>query len=166
MKNKQVRWAFLPQDIAVLAVIFAAGAACFLLPGEGWGGTGVLIILCGALMVPFYHHGYKLAGQKGLFRLKAILLSRENKDEILAFLDGKSDTLDLHPWQKGGVLVNVYTRKNDGLILAQYFDDENMSIRVTFNDDAGHTGPRLPGQYVFARRRGTWGKDTPSAEAE
>ena len=43
MKNKQVRWAFLPQDIAVLAVIFAAGAACFLLPGEGWGGTGATV---------------------------------------------------------------------------------------------------------------------------
>ena len=54
MKIKQVRWAFLPQDIAVLAVIFAAGAACFLLPGEGWGGLGVIIILCGVLMVPFY----------------------------------------------------------------------------------------------------------------
>ena len=132
MKNKQVRWAFLPQDIAVLAVIFAAGAACFLLPGEGWGGTGVLIIFCGALMVPFYHHGYKLAGQKGLFRLKAILLSRENKDEILAFLDGKSDTLDLHPWQKGGVLVNVYTRKNDGLILAQYFDYADYARGVQY----------------------------------
>lgn len=132
MKNKQVRWAFLPQDIAVLAVIFAAGAACFLLPGEGWGGTGVLIILCGALMVPFYHHGYRLSGQKGLFRVKEILLSRENKDEILAYLEGKSDTLDLHPWQKGGVLVNVYTRKSDGLILAQYFDYADYAQGVDY----------------------------------
>ena len=132
MKNKQVRWAFLPQDIAVLAVIFAAGAACFLLPGEGWGGTGVLIILCGALMVPFYHHGYRLSGQKGLFRVKEILLSRENKDEILAYLEGKSDTLDLHPWQKGGVLVNVFTRKSDGLMLAQYFDYADYAQGVDY----------------------------------
>ena len=124
--------AFLPQDIAVLAVILAAGAACFLLPGEGWGGTGVLIILCGALMVPFYHHGYKLAGQKGLFRVKEILLSRENKDEILAYLEGKTDTLDLHPWQKGGVLVNVYTRKSDGLFLAQYFDYADYAQGVDY----------------------------------
>ena len=132
MKNKQVRWAFLPQDFAVLAVIFAAGAACFLLPGEGWGGTGVLIILCGALMVPFYHHGYRLSGQKGLFRVKEILLSRENKDEILAYLEGKSDTLDLHPWQKGGVLVNVFTRKSDGLMLAQYFDYADYAQGVDY----------------------------------
>lgn len=132
MKSKQVRWAFLPQDIAVLAVIFAAGAACFLLPGEGWGGTGVLIILCGALMVPFYHHGYKLTGQKGLFRVKEILLSRENKDEILAYLEGKSASLDLHPWQKGGVLVNVFTRKGDGLMLAQYFDYADYAQGVDY----------------------------------
>ena len=132
MKSKQVRGAFLPQDIAALAAIFAAGAACFLLPGEGWSGTGVLIILCGALMVPFYHHGYKLAGQKGLFRVKEILLSRENKDEILAYLEGKSASLDLHPWQKGGVLVNVYIRKSDGLMLAQYFDYADYAQGVDY----------------------------------
>ena len=94
MNGKQVRWAFLPQDIAVLAVVFAAGAACFLLPGEGWGGMGVLLILSGALMVPFYHHGYKLTGQKGIFQVKEILLSRENKDEILAYIEGKTDLLE------------------------------------------------------------------------
>ena len=53
MKEQQVKKTFLPQDIAVLAAIFAAGTACFL-PGEGWGGLGVIIILCGVLMVPFY----------------------------------------------------------------------------------------------------------------
>ena len=121
MKEKQVKKTFLPQDVAVLAVVFAAGAACFLL-GEGWGGLGVIIILCGAMMLPFYHHGYKLDGQKGMFRLKEISLSRENRDEILAYLDGKTDSLDLHPWQKGGALVDVYWRKSDGFMMARYFD--------------------------------------------
>ncbi len=30
MKEQQVKKTFLPQDIAVLAAVFAAGAACFL----------------------------------------------------------------------------------------------------------------------------------------
>lgn len=42
MKEKQVKKTFLPQDIAILAVVFAAGAACFPL-GEGWGELGVII---------------------------------------------------------------------------------------------------------------------------
>jgi hypothetical protein len=121
MKEKQVKKTFLPQDVAVLAAVFAAGAACFLL-GEGWGELGVIIILCGAMMLPFYHHGYKLDGQKGMFRLKEISLSRENRDEILAYLDGKTDSLDLHSWQKGGALVDVYWRKSDGFMMARYFD--------------------------------------------
>ena len=120
MKERQVRKAFLPTDIAVLAVILAAGCACFFF--KGWSGIGIIILLCWALLIPFYIHGYRLRGQKGLFRLKEIPLSRENKDEILAFLDGKTQTLDLHPWQQGGVLVDVYTRKSDGLMLARYFD--------------------------------------------
>ena len=117
----QVKKTFLPQDIAVLAAVFAAGAACFLL-GEGWDGLGVIIILCWAMMVPFYHHGYRLEGQKGLFRLREISLSRENKDEILAFLDGKVEDIDLHPWAKGGALVDVYWRKKDNFRIARYFD--------------------------------------------
>ena len=117
----QVKKTFLPQDIAVLAAVFAAGAACFLL-GEGWDGLGVIIILCWAMMVPFYHHGYRLEGQKGLFRLREISLSRENKDEILAFLDGKVEDIDLHPWAKGGALVDVSWRKKDNFRIARYFD--------------------------------------------
>lgn len=121
MKKKAVKKAFLPQDIVVLVLIFAAGAACFLL-GGGWQELGVLILLSGALLVPFYHHGYRLEGQKGMFRIKEISLSRENRDEILSFLEGKTETLDLQAWQKGGALVEVYYRKSDGFMMARYFD--------------------------------------------
>lgn len=120
MKERQVRKAFLPADIAVLALIFAAGCACFFV--RGWSGAGIIILLCWAMLLPFYIHGYRLRGQEGLFRLKEIPLSRENKEEILAFLDGKTKTIDLHPWQPGGVLVDVYFRRRDGLMLARYYD--------------------------------------------
>ena len=119
--EKQVRKTFLPQDIAVLTAIFAAGAACFLL-GEGWDGLGVTVILCGAMMLPFYHHGYRLEGRKGLYRLKEISLSRENKADILAYLEGSVDTVNLQSWQPGGVLVDVYYRKGEDRCFARYFD--------------------------------------------
>ena len=47
------------KDLIVSTIMVAAGAACFLL-GEGWGGLGIVIIMCGAMMLPFYHHGYRL----------------------------------------------------------------------------------------------------------
>ena len=120
MKEKQVKKAFLPSDIAALALIFVAGCACFFI--KGWSAAGIIVLLCWLMLLPFYIHGYKLRGQSGLFRVREIPLSRENKEEILAFLDGKTDTLDLHPWQPGGVLVDVYSRKSDGLMLARYYD--------------------------------------------
>ncbi len=129
--KKQVRKTFLPQDIAVLAAIFAAGAACFLL-GEGWGGLGVIIIMCGVTMLPFYNHGYRLKGQKGLFRLKELCFPRDYKDEILAFLDGKTEDIDLPPWTKCGALVDVFWRKSDGFMMARYFDYADFSNGVEY----------------------------------
>ena len=113
--------AYLVKDIAVLAAIIGAGILLVLL-GKGWAGLGGTIILCGAMMVPFFHHGSRIDGYKGTFKHTEILLSRENKDEILAYLNGSSDVLDIHPWKQGGVLVDVFTRISDGLILARYFD--------------------------------------------
>ena len=75
------------------------------------------------MLAPFYLHGYRIKGQKGLFRLKEIPLSRDNKDEILAYLDGKTDRLDLKPgWKPGGALVEVYYKKGQDKMLARYFD--------------------------------------------
>lgn len=122
MKKHLVKNTFLPQDIAVLAAIFGAGVLCLFL-GEGWVAVGVMILMCGAMLAPFYLHGYRIKGQKGLFRLKEIPLSRDNKDEILAYLDGKTDSLDLKPaWKPGGALVDVYYKKGQDKMLARYFD--------------------------------------------
>lgn len=143
MKNPQVKKTFLPQDIAVLAVIFAAGAACFLL-GEGWGGLGVVILLCGAMMLPFYRHGYRLEDRKGLYRLQEISLSRDNKAEILAYLEGKLETLDLHSPQPGGALVEVYYRKDEDLRLARFFDyaDFRRESSILSMKSLGSRSPR------------------------
>ena len=129
--EQQVKKTFLPWDIAVLAVIFAAGAACFL-PGGGWVDLGFIIILCGVLAAPFCRHGYRLEGRKGLYRLREILLSRENKDEILAYLDGTSDRIDLHPRTQGGALVNVYWRRGESRMLARYFDYADYALGVEY----------------------------------
>ena len=119
--KKRIRKVFLLKDIAVLAAMSAAGAACLFI-GEGWSGAGVLIFLCVLMMLPFCRHGYRIEDRKGVFHGREILLARENRDEILAWLDGTADRLDLHPRVPGGALVEIYIRKKDGLTLARYFD--------------------------------------------
>lgn len=120
-KEKTVRQVYSLSDIALLAGILAVGLALsFLVPSMA--GLGYTILLSWVLMIPFWHHGYRIAGQKGVFSMKEILLARECKDDILAFLDGKADSLEYNPRMDGGALVNVYTRRKDGRILAQYFD--------------------------------------------
>ena len=105
MKKHLVKNTFLPQDIAVLAAIFGAGVLCLFL-GEGWVAVGVMILMCGAMLAPFYLHGYRIKGQK-----------------ILAYLEGKTDRLDLKPaWKPGGALVDVYYKKGQDKMLARYFD--------------------------------------------
>ena len=42
--------------------------------------------------------------------------------EILAFLDGSSDELKLHPTMKGGAIVDIYYQKNDPGAIARYFE--------------------------------------------
>ena len=121
MKEQGIKQVFLLSDIAVLLAVFIPGIICLFL-GEGGNGAGVSIILCGLMMVPFYHHGYKLEGRKGVFRKKDILMPRECKDEVLAFLDGSSDELKLHPTMKGGAIVDIYYQKNDPGAIARYFE--------------------------------------------
>ena len=93
---------------------------------------GVIILLCGAMMLPFYRHGYRLEGRKGLFRLLEIALSRDNKADILAYLEGSLETVDLHSPQPGGALVEVYYRKGEDRRFARYFDYADFSQGIEY----------------------------------
>lgn len=71
-KEKTVRQVYSLSDIALLAGILAVGLALsFLVPSMA--GLGYTILLCWVLMIPFWHHGYRIAGQKGVFSMKEIL---------------------------------------------------------------------------------------------
>ena len=120
-KEKTVRQVYSMSDIAFLAGTLVVGVILsFFVPILA--GLGYTILFCWICTIPFWLHGYRIAGEEGMFTLKEILVARECKDEILAFLDGSSEKLEHNPRMNGGALVNVYTRRKDGRILAQYFD--------------------------------------------
>ena len=125
MKKSPVKKAFLATDILVIATVLAAG--CTLLPfGPGWREFGYIIIACGLVMAPIYLHGYTVEGHSGIFRLEEIPVSRDSKEMVLAFLNGETDELPISSSEPGGALISLYTRKNGGEILAQYFDYTDM----------------------------------------
>ncbi|MBR0078399.1 MAG: hypothetical protein IJP72_08395 [Bacteroidales bacterium] len=127
MKKSPVKKAFLATDILVIATVLAAG--CTLLPfGPGWREFGYIIIACGLVMAPIYLHGYTVEGHSGIFRLEEIPVSRDSKEAVFAFLNGETDELPITPSDPGGALISLYTHKNGGEILAQYFDYTDMMV--------------------------------------
>lgn len=130
-KKKNVRQVYSPLDIALLVAILAVGIA-FSQMENGWSGVGYSAIFVFVCMVPFWQHGYRVPGQRGLFSKKEIMVARECKDSVLAFLEGRADTLEYNPQMNGGALVNIYTRKRDGLILAGYFDYADFAVGIEY----------------------------------
>lgn len=125
MKKSPIKKVFLATDILVIAAVLVVG--CALLPfGPGWREFGYIIIACGLVMAPLYLHGYTIEGHSGIFRLEEIPVSRDSKEAVLAFLNGETDKLAITPSVPGGALISLYTHKNSGKILAQYFDYSNV----------------------------------------
>ncbi|MBQ9583092.1 MAG: hypothetical protein IJR25_02040 [Bacteroidales bacterium] len=122
----KVKQVYAPLDIVVMAGMLAVSIA-FIWLGKGMAGVGYALLFCLLCMIPLSRHGYRIEGQNGLFSLREILVSRNCKDEILAFLDGRSDTLEHNPRVNGGAIVDIYTRRKDGRILARYFDYEDLA---------------------------------------
>lgn len=113
---------FLMRDVLVIAAVAAVGVVCLLLSKGGWLDViGWFVVICAVMLIPFYHHGYRIEGRSGVYRCKAVPMPMEGRQEILSFLEGKNDTLDLGRFRKGGALVEIYYR-NGSTALARYFD--------------------------------------------
>lgn len=120
MKKQGVKQAFLLSDIIILLAIFAVSVALFF-AGPGWKGVGILLIFCVLIFIPFFRHGYRLEGQSGFFKMKEVPVSREDKEAVLAYLDGKDAKPAMKaPVQNGGALVEIYYRQGEAF--ARYFD--------------------------------------------
>ena len=121
MKKNNVSQKLLTSDWLVLLAVLAVG--CVFLPfGPSWRELGLFFFVCGLCLYPFYRHGYKIKGESGLFRVVEIPVSRNDEEEISAFIQGKATTLTAHSQENGGALISLYYRKNGGDMFVQYFD--------------------------------------------
>ena len=108
-------------DIAISGGIIIAGILLSLLVPSALG-LGVCAILTGLFVFPFLKTGYRIPGQKGMYSHKDYLLPQECKSDIAAYIEGKSETLDIDPFKKGGLLLEQYYLKNGSRQFVQLFD--------------------------------------------
>lgn len=131
MKTKNIRKTFLWSDIVILLAILAIGVVLLLL-GSGWKELGYVVIACDVCMIPFCLHGYKIAGESGVFHEKSISVSRDDQEAILAFLKGENNILDIHANEQGGALISIYYQKEKDVFYAQYYDYVQIMEGVKF----------------------------------
>ncbi len=122
--NKEIRKVHRMRDILISAGTLALGIIYLrLLPSSGW--LGWTLIITGAIMLPFYRSGYKLNVTNGIFSKQEILLPNGYKNEIASFIEGRCDTLDIDPFNKGGLLLELYSLKGNSKMYAQIFNYES-----------------------------------------
>ena len=114
-------------DIAISGGIIIAGILLSLLVPSVLG-IGICIILTGLCIFPFLKTGYRIPGQQEMFSHKDYILPSECKSDIAAFIEGRSETLSISPFKKGGLLLEQYYLKNGSRQFVQMFDYTTTGI--------------------------------------
>ena len=106
-------------DLVISAVVLAAGVGLyFVLPG--W---GVLFCLIGILLFAFYKRSYRRIGERTSLKQKDQDLAVESRDNVMAFLEGKSADLSLSPAGEGDHLwLDAYYNADAAVAYAQLYD--------------------------------------------
>lgn len=108
-------------DIAISGGIIIAGILLVLLiPSSAV--IGICIILAGLCVLPFLKTGYRIPGQKEVFSHNDYLLPLECKSDIAAYIEGKTETLGINPFRKGGLMLEHYFLKDGSKMFVQLFD--------------------------------------------
>lgn len=93
-----------------LAILAVGILFTFIVPSLRW--LGITALATAAFMLPFFKTGYAIASQKGIFLKKDFVLPRECKAQIVDYIEGNSETLDIDPFSKGGMLFEWYYKKD------------------------------------------------------
>ena len=120
-KTTNIKKVFRLKDITLSLSILGAGALLTLFV-PSWGWLGYFLLFTGICMLPFHKTGYRLKGESGIFLKKEFILPHECLGDIAAYMEGKTDTLDIDPFMKGGLIMELYYKKSNLEMFGQLFD--------------------------------------------
>ena len=115
------------KDLIISAVTMAAGIGLYFVNA----GLGIMIIICGLLLVLFYKAGYKRVGEDIVLRKEALDVSHSCRESLKGFLDGKDVELLIDKTAIGGVIrLEVYYNAHAAIAYAQLFDFSNYTYEA------------------------------------
>ena len=127
IKFKKVHTA---KDLIISALVVAAGIGLYFVNA----GLGILIGVCGILMLLFYKAAYKKVGSDTLLTKKAVDVASSCRNSLLDFLNGKDVEPEVKKPGTGGIVrLEVYFNKVAGIAYAQLFSFSNY----TYEDATG-----------------------------
>ncbi len=91
-------------------------------------GLGVVIGVCGLLLLLFYKTGHKREGEDIVLRKKAIDIAHHCRESLKGFLDGKDVEPEINTNENGGVIrLEIYYNADAAVAYAQLFDFSNYT---------------------------------------
>lgn len=112
------------KDLIISAIMLAAGIGLYFVNA----GLGILVGVCGLLMLIFYKAAYKRVGEDILLTKKALDVAHSCRPSLKDFLDGKDVEPEINTTINGGVIrLELYFNAAAPVAYAQLFDFSNYS---------------------------------------
>lgn len=126
------------KDLIISAIILAAGIGLFFVNAA----LGVVIGICGLLMLLFWKTGHKRTGEDIVLQKKACDIAHHCRDSVKGFLDGKDVEPEIDTNGNGGIVrLEIYYNAAEAVAYARLFDFSNYSYEPA-TDIVELRGPR------------------------
>ena len=117
-----------PKDLTISVALIALGAGLYFLNAA----LGILIAVCGILMLLLYKDGYKTAGRDIVLKKKTLDLNKSCRTSLVDFLNGKDVEPQVVPGNEGGtVQLEVWYNESQSVAYARLSDFTNYTYETT-----------------------------------
>lgn len=107
------------KDLIISAIVLAAGIGLFFVNH----GLGIVVAVCGILLLLFFKGGYKREGEDIILRKKALDVAHSCRESLKGFLDGKDVEPEIKTTMNGGIIrIEVWYNAASSIAYAQLFD--------------------------------------------
>lgn len=107
------------KDLVISAITLAAGIGLYFVNA----GIGIVVAVCGLLLLLFLKSGYKRLGDNLVFKKKAFDVAHTCRDSLKGFLEGKDVEPEVRTNMDGGIIrLEVWYNTEAAIAYAQLFD--------------------------------------------